>query len=138
LESQSGESEGTVPTIVFASQCEEIQANWDEKLIRQIVNNLASNAVKYSPQGGLVRFDLVCQEDQAIFRIQDEGIGIPAEDRERVFETFYRASNVSTIQGTGLGLAIAKKCVDLLKGLLTLESEVGVGTVVTVILPLKV
>lgn len=138
LESQHEGHEGTVPTMIFASQCEETQANWDGKLLRQIVTNLASNAVKYSPKGGLVRLNLVCQEDQAIFRIQDEGIGIPTEERERVFETFYRASNAGTIQGTGLGLAIAKKCVDLLEGQITLESEVGVGTTVTVILPLNV
>ncbi|AFZ19976.1 sensor histidine kinase [Allocoleopsis franciscana] len=96
-----------------------------------------SLAVKDSPQGKKIRVDLVSQQGQAIFRIQDEGIGIPPEDRERVFETFYRASNAGTIQGTGLGLAIAKKCVDLLGGQITLESEVGVGTTVTVILPLN-
>jgi PAS domain S-box-containing protein len=136
-ESQQEEGKGTVPTLVFASQCEEAQANLDENLLRQIITNLASNAVKYSPKGGLVRLDLVCQEDQAIFRIQDEGIGIPPEDRERVFETFYRASNAGTIQGAGLGLAIAKKCVDLLEGQVLLQTEVGVGTTFTVMLPLN-
>jgi signal transduction histidine kinase len=101
------------------------------------LTNLLSNAVKFSPQGGVVSFDLVGQPGQAIFRIRDEGIGIPTEERERLFELFYRASNVGTIQGTGLGLAIAKKCVDLHQGQITVDSEVGVGTTFTVTLPLN-
>ena len=124
-------------TLAFSVQGDETQANLDEKLLRQILINLLSNAVKFSPQGGIVRFDVVCQEGQAIFRIQDEGIGIPPEDREHLFESFYRASNAGTIQGTGLGLAIAKKCVDLHRGQITVESEVGVGTTFMVTLPLK-
>jgi signal transduction histidine kinase len=136
-ESQPIGNKRIVPTIVFSSQVDEAQAQLDGKLMRQILTHLVSNAVKYSPQSQKVCVDLVSQQGQAIFRIQDEGIGIPAEDQERVFETFYRASNAGTIQGTGLGLAIAKKCVDLLGGQITLESEVGVGTTVTVILPLN-
>jgi signal transduction histidine kinase len=99
--------------------------------------NLLSNAVKYSPQGGMIGFELVVSSVQAIFRIQDEGIGIPPEDQERLFESFYRASNAGTIQGTGLGLAIVKKCVDLHQGQITVESQVGVGTTFTVTLPLN-
>jgi PAS domain S-box-containing protein len=137
FESQQRGHSNTAPTIVFSSQGDETQANLDEKLLRQILTNLVSNAVKYSPKGGIIRFELVCQQGGAIFRIQDEGIGIPSEERERVFETFYRASNVGTIHGIGLGLAIAQKCVDLLGGQITLESEVGVGTTFTVTLPLN-
>ena len=136
-ESQPVGKKRIIPTIIFSTQVDETQAELDGKLMRQILTHLVSNAVKYSAQGKKVCLDLVSQQGQAIFRIQDEGIGIPAEDRERVFETFYRASNAGTIQGTGLGLAIAKKCVDLLGGQITLESEVGVGTTVTVILPLN-
>jgi signal transduction histidine kinase len=137
FESQPGRGRVTVPSIIFLSQGNDTQAKLDGKLIEQILTNLVSNAVKYSPQGGEVRFELVCQQGQAIFRIQDEGIGIPPGERERVFEAFYRASNAGTIQGTGLGLTIAKKCVDLLGGEITLESELGVGTTLTVILPLN-
>ncbi len=85
----------------------------DEKLLRQILTNLLSNAIKYSPDGGTVRFDLECREGAATLRIQDSGIGIPAEDLSQLFESFHRAKNVGTIPGTGLGLAIVKKCVDL-------------------------
>jgi signal transduction histidine kinase len=123
--------------LAFSFQGDETQTNLDEKLLRQILASLLSNAVKFSPQGGIVRFDVVCQEGQAIFRIQDEGIGIPPEDREHLFESFYRASNAGTIQGTGLGLAIAKKCVDLHRGQITVESEVGVGTTFMVTMPSK-
>jgi PAS domain S-box-containing protein len=107
----------------------------DEKLLRQILTNLLSNAIKYSPDGGTVRFDLECREDGATLRIQDSGIGIPAEDLSQLFESFHRAKNVGTIPGTGLGLAIVKKCVDLHEGQITVESEAGVGTTFTVTLP---
>ncbi len=70
-------------------------------------------------------------------RIQDCGIGIPAEDLPRLFESFHRASNVGTIPGTGLGLAIVKKCVDLHGGQITVNSIVGEGTTFTVTLPLS-
>ena len=71
----------------------------------------------------------------ARFYIQDSGIGIPEEDRPRLFESFHRASNVGTISGTGLGLAIVKKCVDLHRGQITVDSVVGMGTTFTVTLP---
>jgi PAS domain S-box-containing protein len=107
----------------------------DEKLVRQILTNLLSNAIKYSPNGGTVRFDLECRKGVATFRIQDSGIGIPQEDLSQLFESFYRAGNVGTVPGTGLGLAIVKKCVDLHGGQITVESEVGLGTTFTVMLP---
>ncbi len=109
----------------------------DEKLLRQILTNLLSNAIKYSPAGSTVQFDLICFDDKAVFRIQDQGIGIPKADHLRLFESFHRATNVGTIQGTGLGLAIVKQCVDLHKGKITVDSIEGMGTTFTVTLPLK-
>jgi signal transduction histidine kinase len=109
----------------------------DEKLLRQMLTNLLSNAIKFSPQGGVIQFDLICNSESAIFCIQDSGIGIPKEDQEQLFESFYRASNVGTIAGTGLGLAIVKKCVDLHSGQIVVESEVGVGTTFTITLPMN-
>jgi signal transduction histidine kinase len=85
-----------------------------------------------------VHFALSCEPDKVVFRIQDEGIGIPKEDQQRLFESFQRASNVGTIPGTGLGLAIVKKCVGLHQGQITVESEVGVGTTFSVTLPLNI
>jgi signal transduction histidine kinase len=109
----------------------------DEKLLRQILSNLLSNALKYSPKGGLIQVDLIFEENTLTFRIQDEGIGIPTKDQAQLFDTFYRSSNVGTISGTGLGLAIVKRCVNIHQGQIVVESEEEVGTTFTVILPLK-
>ncbi|MEW6495929.1 MAG: PAS domain S-box protein [Cyanobacteriota bacterium] len=108
----------------------------DEQLLWQILDNLLSNAMKYSPRGSTVKLTLQCFCDRAIFKICDRGIGIPKEDQPRLFETFHRATNVGTIAGTGLGLAIVKKCVDIHQGQIAVESEVGVGTTFTVTLPI--
>lgn len=109
----------------------------DEKLVRYILTNLLSNALKYSLPGSTIRFDLTCHPECVVFRIQDQGIGIPASDIPHLFESFYRASNAGTVQGTGLGLAIVKQCVDLHGGEITVDSVVGEGTMFTVTLPLN-
>ncbi|MBD2560452.1 MULTISPECIES: ATP-binding protein [Nostoc] len=112
------------------------QGFWgDRGLLQQIFINLISNAIKYSPDGGTVEFHLIGKESQVIFSIKDQGIGIPMADQENLFQSFSRGSNVDTIPGTGLGLAIAKACVELHGGDITLSSEVGQGTKVTVSLP---
>lgn len=111
-------------------------ANFDPKLLRQMITNLLSNAIKYSPQGGKITLTLSCEENQVVFQVQDQGIGIPEADQSKLFESFSRAGNVGTIAGTGLGLSIVKKCVDLHKGEITVKSEIGVGTTFTVKLPL--
>lgn len=123
-------------TIAFRPQCQTTTAYLDEKLLRHILSNLLSNAIKYSPTGGTVNFDLVSEQEEVIFRVQDWGIGIPLADRDQLFDSFHRASNVGTISGTGLGLAIVKKSVDLHGGKIAVQSEVGVGTTFTVTLPL--
>ena len=86
----------------------------------------------------LVDFDLIFQDAEIIFKIKDSGIGIPVEDQSQLFESFRRASNVGEIPGTGLGLAIVKQSVELHGGTIAVDSEVGIGTTFTVILPLKV
>lgn len=101
-----------------------------------VLTNLISNAIKYSPSGSTIHFHLNCQDNQAIFQIKDKGIGIPKKDQIHLFETFFRGSNVGKIPGTGLGLAIVKRCVDLHRGYIQVESEEGIGTTVTVTLPL--
>ncbi|HEY9669154.1 MAG TPA: PAS domain S-box protein [Coleofasciculaceae cyanobacterium] len=108
----------------------------DEKLLRHVLGNLLSNALKYSPNGSTVQFDFTYVDNKAIFQIQDQGIGIPPEDQPHLFESFQRARNVGTIPGTGLGLAIVKQCVELHQGEITFTSEVGKGTTFTVTLPL--
>jgi PAS domain S-box-containing protein len=131
--------EGRVHTVVFASQGDCTNAWIDEKILRYILTNLLSNAIKYSPMGTLVRFTLTIDAEAkvAIFQIQDQGIGIPESEQTRLFDSFFRASNVSSIQGTGLGLAIVQRCVDAHKGQIHVFSQVGIGTTVHVILPLE-
>lgn len=113
-----------------------IQYPLDEKLVRYILTNLLSNALKYSPQESLVQLDVVCNSESVVFHIQDQGIGIPPEDIPRLFESFYRAKNVGATQGTGLGLAIVKQCIDLHSGQVSVDSVVGESTTFTVTLPL--
>lgn len=123
--------------IAFVSQISTFHAYLDEKLLRHILTNLLSNAVKYSPHGGTINFNLGCRKEEVSFQIQDRGIGIPSTELERLFSSFYRASNVGNISGTGLGLAIVKKAVDLHQGKIAIKSEVGVGTTFLVSIPLK-
>jgi signal transduction histidine kinase len=98
---------------------------------------LLSNAITYSPQGSTVDFSFVCQQGYAVFQIQLRGIGIPLAYQDKLFDLFYRASNVGTISGTGLGLAIVKKSVDLHGGKIEVNSEVGVETTIAITLPLN-
>jgi signal transduction histidine kinase len=123
-------------TLVFTSLGELSQGLWDKSLLRHILGNLLLNAIKYSPEGSTVRFELITQEQAVIFRIQDEGIGIPLEDQKQLFQPFSRASNVGAIPGTGLGLAVVRRCVEAHGGQISVTSEVGVGTTFTVTLPL--
>ena len=126
----------TQHNISFLCQTTSIKACLDEKLLRQFLTNLLSNAIKYSPNGGDVQLELECKADVAIFRIRDQGIGIPLKDQNQLFEAFYRSSNVGTISGTGLGLAIVKKCIDIHNGQIAVESEVGTGTTFIITIPL--
>jgi PAS domain S-box-containing protein len=123
-------------TLLFNVEVDCAQVNMDEHLLRHILSNLLSNAFKYSPPGSGVQFDLACRAGQAVFRIQDYGLGIPLEDQARLFETFHRAGNVRNIAGTGLGLTIVKRSVDLHGGTIEIMSQVNLGTTVTVSLPI--
>lgn len=108
----------------------------DAGLLRHILNNLLSNALKYSPIASEVKLKVSCQKDNVTFRVSDRGIGIPKADQSRLFETFSRCSNVGKVPGTGLGLAIVKRCVDLHCGTIEIQSEIGKGTEVRVSLPI--
>jgi PAS domain S-box-containing protein len=112
-------------------------ANLDAKLLHSILSNLLTNAIKYSSTGNTVSLSSWRENKHIIFQVQDQGIGIPLAEQERLFSPFFRASNVGLVQGTGMGLSIVKKCVDLHGGQISIESEVGVGTTVTVALPLQ-
>lgn len=108
----------------------------DEKLMRQMVSNLISNAIKYSPQGGDVKLTVFCESEMIHIAVEDHGLGIPPKDQEHLFEMFHRAENVKAIQGTGLGLAIVKRAVNLHGGSVSVESVEGEGATFTLNLPL--
>lgn len=130
-------SDHTGRQIRLSVQSAQDVAPMDEKLLRQILQNLLSNALKYSPPSGVVYFDLDMQDSRATFTIRDQGIGIPEDELAHVFDPFFRASNVLNTPGSGLGMAIVKNSVDLHGGTLTVESKLGVGTVVTVSIPIR-
>jgi len=101
----------------------------DKVLLRHIISNLLSNAVKYSPKTKTVDFDVICTDDKYLkIKVSDYGIGISDKDMKHIFEPFQRGENVDNIQGTGLGLSIVKRCVDLLKGEITIQSAPYKGT----------
>jgi two-component system, OmpR family, sensor histidine kinase VicK len=106
-------------------------------MLHIILDNLFNNAIKYSPKGGIIQLNLNQQNNQIILEVKDQGIGIPAEDLPRLYEPFHRAKNVvNLLPGIGFGLAIVKKIVDLLEGAIAIDSKLGIGTTVTITLPL--
>jgi PAS domain S-box-containing protein len=129
-------SAGNQHTITFTCEGNPIPVCLDEKLLRSILSNILSNAIKYSPKGGNVHLGLEFQFHEVILRVQDRGIGIFPEDQKQLFEPFHRGKNIRTIPGTGLGLIVVKKCVDLHQGTIQITSEAGIGTTCVVTLPL--
>jgi PAS domain S-box-containing protein len=127
----------TNPQRLLFSQSGDSTNGWaDEKLLRHILVNLLANAVKYSPPETSVQLELVCQQGTATFRVQDAGIGIPAPEQKRLFDSFYRATNVGNISGTGLGLAIVMRAIKAHGGTIAVVSEADAGTTFTVTLPI--
>jgi signal transduction histidine kinase len=110
-------------------------ARADERLLRHILTNILTNAVKYSAPGTPVEFRLEREDRFAVCRVRDRGIGIPEADLPGLFTAFHRGRNVGQTPGSGLGLVIVKRCVELHVGSIRIDSEAGRGTRVTVRLP---
>ncbi len=108
----------------------------DKKLMRHIITNLLTNALKYSPGEEPIHLTLTKWESALRVTIQDRGIGIPEEDLPYLFQPFHRAANVGNISGTGLGLVIAKESVELQGGTLTVTSQIGIGSTFVATIPL--
>jgi signal transduction histidine kinase len=109
----------------------------DATRISQVLNNLLSNAIKYSPQGGQVRVELTTTPDAAWVAVKDQGVGIPAAERESIFEPFRRsAATRDTIPGVGLGLAVGRRIVEAHGGHIEVESEQGAGSIFRFSIPL--
>jgi len=109
----------------------------DPVRMRQMIGNLIENAVKYTPEQGVISFTMEPEQDQVIMRINDNGPGIPPSDLPYVFDKFFRASNApDSLPGTGLGLSIVKSIVESHNGRVWVDSKLGNGTSFSVVLPL--
>jgi signal transduction histidine kinase len=114
--------------------------SWDAVRLARVLANLLSNAIKYSPDAGEIVVTLAPEQMPegiaAVIAVRDHGIGIPAADLPLLFTPFHRAANVGLVGGTGLGLASVKQIVELHRGTIAAESQEGIGTTVTIHLPL--
>jgi signal transduction histidine kinase len=111
----------------------------DQNLATIVFQNLLTNAVKYTPEGGSVKVDLAQQGEEAVLTVSDTGYGIPKEQQGKIFSKLFRADNVreAGIEGTGLGLYMVKSIVESSGGRIWFESEVGKGTTFHVALPIS-
>lgn len=124
-------------TILYHHSGEREKVVLDKNLTRNICINLLSNAIKYSDEGKQILFNTHIDEDQLTISVTDQGIGIPENEQQHIFERFFRAHNASNIQGTGLGLNIVRKYAELMHGVVSFNSEPGKGSVFTVRLPVR-
>ena len=120
--------------ITFTLSGGPVSVNGVSQVLDEMIFNLCDNAIKYNRENGHVRVSVSGENGHAVVRVADDGIGIPAADRERVFERFYRVdkSHSKEIGGTGLGLSIVKHGAAFHNAQVTLESELGKGTTVTI------
>jgi signal transduction histidine kinase len=107
----------------------------DPKLLRHILINLLTNAIKFSAEDSPIEINLRLEPNDIYLEIKDYGLGIPKADHDKLFTRFFRSSNVENIQGTGLGLSIVLQYVNYLKGTIKFSSEVGKGSIFNVSLP---
>jgi len=113
---------------ILSEHIGETKINLDHSLLRHIIFNLVSNAIKFSPENANIRVKSINQDNSLSILISDQGMGIPEEDKKHLFERFFRGKNVINIQGTGLGLHIVSKYVELMNGTIEVESELEKGT----------
>lgn len=105
--------------------------------LRQVLDNVVGNAIKYSKSGGEVSVSISAEDQQLILQVKDTGPGIPPTDQPHIFDKFYRGSNIDTEEGSGLGLAIVKTIVDAHQGRIWVESTVGQGSSFFIVLPIN-
>ncbi len=114
-----------------------VQMEADKDLLEQVWLNLVTNAIKYTPENGLVKISIHQKNEEIDVKIKDNGIGIAEEDQKYIFESFYKVDKSRTLKGSGLGLAITKKIVRLHEGAIRVESKKEQGSIFTVTLPIQ-
>ena len=120
----------------FSLECSGISSvSADKRLVKNILINLLTNAIKFSGEGGNILLTVLANEKQLTIQVADQGIGIPEPDKKELFSSFHRAGNAVNIEGTGLGLHIVKRYLELLHGSIDVRSELGAGSTFTIILP---
>jgi two-component system sensor kinase FixL len=123
--------------LIFSNRERVGRAYLDQNLLRRVLVNLISNAIKYSPDGGTITLRLSGYPAEFVFEVSDEGIGIPEDDLHRLYEPFFRASNVGAIDGIGIGLSTVQEAIHLLGGSIECTSQLGAGTTFTVVIPVE-
>jgi len=134
---QSIAKKGQKIELTCYSQSKTCEVILDSKLVKNIIINLVSNAIKFSPENSTINISAELTDSQVFIKVTDSGIGMPEAEQKHIFERFYRMSNAGEIQGTGLGLSIVNQYVHLLKGYITFKSEENVGTEFIVSLPIN-
>ena len=122
--------------ISYPKDIEDVELFMDEKILELILSNLLGNAIKYSPENTSIQFMVNFHDDLIIFKIKDQGRGIPKKDQKHIFERYFRAENALLDQGTGIGLNIAKTHLENLGGTIQFESEENIGTTFTIEVPM--
>jgi signal transduction histidine kinase len=107
----------------------------DKRLLKNILINLISNAIKFSGENEPIELSITVQNGRTTITVKDQGIGISEEDQEHLFNSFFRGSNAANIQGTGMGLHIVKRYIDLMEGTVHLQSRLGSGTTIKISFP---
>jgi signal transduction histidine kinase len=107
----------------------------DSNLLKHVLVNLVSNAIKFSPENAPIEINTQIEASKSLISIIDKGMGIPKEDQVHLFERFFRASNATNIQGTGLGLHIVGRYIDLIHGAIEYKSEIEQGSQFIITLP---
>ncbi|WP_053975822.1 PAS domain-containing sensor histidine kinase [Mangrovimonas xylaniphaga] len=124
--------------IIYPEDIDDISLTQDEKIVELGLSNLVRNAIKYSPENSTIKIVIKQKKDDTIFKVIDEGMGIPKKDQKNIFKRYFRAENVLLVEGTGIGLNIVKSHLKNLGGNLTFDSKENQGTTFIMSIPNKI
>ena len=130
--------EATKKRITFYSSVESMVFNLDQRLIIQSLNNIISNALKYSPEDSFIQIKLSENRKEVQLQVKDSGIGISSEDQKHLFQPFFRGGNIGNIPGNGMGLSIAKESIQMHGGNIKVCSKLNRNTTFIICLPKKI